>query len=111
LAAMRKTQVWAFRPSFDDDRPRECYRLSMTNMKGRRSAHQPLTLGLAAFEKIIAVEGNTLTSELRQVLEAHEREAKLDTLRTDIQEGFASGPAEPLDMAEIKATARADRQS
>ena len=34
------------------------------------------------------------------------REARLAALRTDIQEGLQSGPAEPLDMAEIKAAAR-----
>jgi antitoxin ParD1/3/4 len=37
------------------------------------------------------------------------REARLAALRADIQEGLASGPAEPLDMAEIKATARRRR--
>lgn len=34
------------------------------------------------------------------------REAKLAALRADIQDGLASGPSQPLDMAEIKATAR-----
>ena len=34
------------------------------------------------------------------------REAKLAALRADIAAGFDSGPAEPLDMAEIKAAAR-----
>ena len=37
------------------------------------------------------------------------REAKLSALRADIQEGFESGPAEPLDMADIKAAARRER--
>lgn len=34
------------------------------------------------------------------------REAKLSALRADIQEGLASGPSQPLDLAEIKAAAR-----
>jgi antitoxin ParD1/3/4 len=34
------------------------------------------------------------------------REAKLVALRADIAAGLDSGPAEPLDMAEIKAAAR-----
>ncbi len=34
------------------------------------------------------------------------REAKLAALRADIQEGLASGPSQPLDMAEIKVSAR-----
>ncbi|WP_144758963.1 ribbon-helix-helix domain-containing protein [Methylobacterium dankookense] len=33
--------------------------------------------------------------------------AELETLREAIQEGLASGPPEPLDMAEIRAEARA----
>ena len=38
------------------------------------------------------------------------REAKLAALRADIQDGeLESGPAELLDMAEIKATARRER--
>jgi antitoxin ParD1/3/4 len=34
------------------------------------------------------------------------RQAKLEALRTDIREGLESGVSEPLDMAEIKASAR-----
>lgn len=43
-----------------------------------------------------------------RLLEAHEKlqEAKLAALRAEIHEGLASGPSEPLDMAEIKASAR-----
>ena len=37
------------------------------------------------------------------------REAKLAALRADIQDGLESGPAGPLDMAEIKAAARRER--
>ena len=37
------------------------------------------------------------------------RTAKLAALRADIREGLESGPAEPLDMAEIKAAARRGR--
>lgn len=37
------------------------------------------------------------------------RLAKLDALRASIQEGLDSGASEPLDMAEIKATARQQR--
>jgi antitoxin ParD1/3/4 len=37
------------------------------------------------------------------------REAKLEALRAEIKAGLDSGPAEPLDMAEIKAEARAKR--
>jgi antitoxin ParD1/3/4 len=39
------------------------------------------------------------------------RGAKLAALRADIQEGLDSGPSEPLDMAEIKRTARKQRQT
>ena len=39
------------------------------------------------------------------------REAKLETLCADIKAGLNSGPAEPLDMAEIKAAARAKRSA
>jgi antitoxin ParD1/3/4 len=39
------------------------------------------------------------------------REAKLEALRRDIAEGLASGPAEPLDMREIKADARKRRNA
>ncbi len=38
------------------------------------------------------------------------RIAKLDALRANVQEGLDSGPSEPLDMAEIKATARNQRE-
>ncbi|MBN8942111.1 MAG: type II toxin-antitoxin system ParD family antitoxin [Rhizobiales bacterium] len=38
------------------------------------------------------------------------RAAKLDTLRAQIRAGLDSGPAEALDMAEIKAEARAQRR-
>jgi antitoxin ParD1/3/4 len=38
------------------------------------------------------------------------REAKLEALRRDIAVGLASGPAEPLDMAAIKAEARKQRK-
>ena len=38
------------------------------------------------------------------------RAAKLDALRADIRQGLESGPSEALDMAEIKAAARAQRQ-
>ena len=37
------------------------------------------------------------------------RSAKLEALRRDIQEGLESAPAEPLDIAAIKAEARALR--
>jgi antitoxin ParD1/3/4 len=37
------------------------------------------------------------------------REAKLAGLRSDIADGLASGPAEPLVMDDIKATGRARR--
>ena len=37
------------------------------------------------------------------------REAKLASLRSDIQAGVESGAAEPLDMQEIKASARQER--
>jgi antitoxin ParD1/3/4 len=39
------------------------------------------------------------------------REAKLEALRRDIAEGLASGPAERLDMHEIKADARKRRNA
>jgi antitoxin ParD1/3/4 len=39
------------------------------------------------------------------------REAKLEALRAEIKVGLDSGPAEPLDMAEIKAEARAKRSA
>ena len=38
-----------------------------------------------------------------------QREAKLIALREAIREGLESGPAEPLDIDEIKARARAGR--
>lgn len=38
------------------------------------------------------------------------RAAKLDTLRAQIRAGLDSGPGEALDMTEIKAVARAQRQ-
>lgn len=37
------------------------------------------------------------------------RSARLEALRTDIRAGLDSGPAEPLDMAEIMAAARGQR--
>lgn len=37
-----------------------------------------------------------------------EREARLRDLRQAVQEGIDSGPSEPLDMREIKRTARAE---
>jgi antitoxin ParD1/3/4 len=37
------------------------------------------------------------------------REARLAALRADIRDGLDSGPAEPLDMAEIKADGRRRR--
>ncbi|BAR99664.1 hypothetical protein BV133_2071 [Blastochloris viridis] len=37
------------------------------------------------------------------------RQAKLGALRADIAAGLDSGPAAPLDMAEIKAAARRQR--
>jgi antitoxin ParD1/3/4 len=37
------------------------------------------------------------------------REAKLSALRADIREGLESGSCGPLDMAEIKASARQQR--
>lgn len=40
-----------------------------------------------------------------------QRAAKLEALRTALQEGLDSGPAEPLDMAGLKAEARRARQS
>jgi antitoxin ParD1/3/4 len=39
------------------------------------------------------------------------RAARLEALRTDIRAGLESGPAEPLDMNEIKAAARRRRRS
>jgi len=39
------------------------------------------------------------------------RTAKLDALRASIREGLESGPAEALDMNEIKAAARNERRS
>ena len=39
------------------------------------------------------------------------REAKLSALRADIRQGLASGSGGPLDMAEIKASARKQRQA
>jgi antitoxin ParD1/3/4 len=36
----------------------------------------------------------------------HLRAAKLEALRQSIQDGFDSGPAEPLDMEQVKAEAR-----
>lgn len=43
-----------------------------------------------------------------RLLEAQEKlqEAKLAALRAEIREGLTSGHSEPLDMAEIKASAR-----
>jgi antitoxin ParD1/3/4 len=38
------------------------------------------------------------------------RAAKLDALRADIRAGLESGPAEALDMKEIKAAARSQRR-
>ena len=38
-----------------------------------------------------------------------QREAKLEALRGALQEGLDSGPAEPLDMASLKAEARQAR--
>ena len=46
-------------------------------------------------------EGLRLVEEREQT-----RKAKLQALRTAIQEGIDSGPAEPLDMNAIKAEAR-----
>lgn len=37
------------------------------------------------------------------------RDARLAALRADIREGLDSGPADPLDIAEIKETARRSR--
>jgi antitoxin ParD1/3/4 len=39
------------------------------------------------------------------------RAARLDALRQAVREGLESGDAEPLDMAEIKATARSQRKA
>ena len=39
------------------------------------------------------------------------REVKLEALRAEIKNGLNSGPAGPLDMAEIKAEARAKRRA
>ena len=36
---------------------------------------------------------------------------KIENLRVEIQNGLNSGPAEPLDMNEIKAAARQQRNS
>jgi antitoxin ParD1/3/4 len=38
------------------------------------------------------------------------RAAKLEALRREIQTGLESGPSEELDMAEIKASARKERE-
>lgn len=38
------------------------------------------------------------------------RSVKLEALRKDIQAGIESGPSEELDMAEIKASARRERE-
>ncbi len=47
-----------------------------------------------------------------RLMEERERSriAKLEALRANVQEGFDSGPSEALDMAEIKATARNQRE-
>ncbi|GLS43843.1 type II toxin-antitoxin system ParD family antitoxin [Methylobacterium brachythecii] len=47
-----------------------------------------------------------------RLMEAREevRVARLEALRGEIRAGFASGSVEPLDMAEIKAEARAARK-
>jgi antitoxin ParD1/3/4 len=39
------------------------------------------------------------------------REIKIENLRAEIQKGLSSGPAEPLDMDEIKAAARQQRNA
>ena len=39
------------------------------------------------------------------------REIKIENLRAEIQKGLNSGPAEPLDMDEIKAAARQQRNA
>lgn len=39
------------------------------------------------------------------------RDAKLAVLKADIQEGLDSGPAEPLDIDAVKATARQQREA
>lgn len=46
-------------------------------------------------------DGLRLVEEREQM-----RAAKLEALRRDIREGLESGPAEPLDMAAIKAEGR-----
>lgn len=54
-----------------------------------------------------ASASEVLRDSLR-LLEAQERlqEAKLAALRVEIREGLTSGSSEPLDIAEIKASAR-----
>jgi antitoxin ParD1/3/4 len=39
------------------------------------------------------------------------REIKIENLRAEIRNGLSSGPAEPLDMNEIKAAARQQRDA
>lgn len=57
-----------------------------------------------------ATASEVMRDGLRLVEEREQqRAAKLEALRRDIREGLDSGPAEPLDMEEIKAAARAAR--
>lgn len=49
-------------------------------------------------------DGLRLVEEREQM-----RQAKLDALRRDIADGLSSGPAEPLQMADIKEKARRER--
>ena len=51
-------------------------------------------------------DGLRLLEEREQI-----RDAKLASLKTDIQAGLDSGPAEPLDMDAVKATARQQREA
>lgn len=51
------------------------------------------------------IRGSLRLLEKREKL----REAKLAALRADIDAGLASGPSEPLDMADIKVEARKRR--
>lgn len=64
-----------------------------------------------------AVQGGRYLSSSEVVREAlrllqdrqrHE-DLKLDALRTELQRGLDSGPAEPLDMEKVRARARAER--
>jgi antitoxin ParD1/3/4 len=63
-----------------------------------------VTSGRYASASEVLRDGLRLVEEREQI-----RAAKLSNLKRAIKEGLASGPSEPLDMAEIKRGARVAR--